>query len=252
MAAIFTPSNQIKLTNVTVVRYKRGGKRFELACYKNKVVEWRNKVETNIDEVLQTHTIFVNVSKGQGAKKDELKEAFGTDDEEEIVKQILSKGELQVGEKERQVQSTNTLNEIATMVAEKCVNPETKRPYPVTMIEKAMKDLHFSVNPNQKAKQQALEVIRQLKEKQLIPIARAQMRVRISAAQKDAKRLSEKLKPLIAVMESEDFDPQYDLVGLIDPGNFRSIDEAVSAETKGRGTLDVLSLKETAEGEHTF
>ena len=42
--SIFTPSNQIKLTNVSVVRLKKGGLRFELACYKNKVLEWRSKV----------------------------------------------------------------------------------------------------------------------------------------------------------------------------------------------------------------
>ena len=30
---MFLPLNQIKLTNVSVVRLKKGGKRFELACY---------------------------------------------------------------------------------------------------------------------------------------------------------------------------------------------------------------------------
>lgn len=41
---IFTPINQVKLTNVSVVRLKKGGKRFELACYKNKVQDYRNKL----------------------------------------------------------------------------------------------------------------------------------------------------------------------------------------------------------------
>ena len=50
--------------------------------------------------------------------------------------------------------SSNTFHEVDVIVADKCVNTETKRPYPVTMIEKAMKDLHFSVKPNQSAKQQ--------------------------------------------------------------------------------------------------
>ena len=60
------------------------------------------------------------------------------------------------------------------------MNPETKRPYTVTMIENAMKsDLHFSVNPNKNAKQQALEVIRMFKESGTINIDRAQMRLRI-------------------------------------------------------------------------
>lgn len=44
MPKIFTPTNQIRLTNVCVVRMKKGGKRFEIACYKNKVVSWRTNV----------------------------------------------------------------------------------------------------------------------------------------------------------------------------------------------------------------
>ena len=44
--------------------------------------------------------------------------------------------------------------DIATIVAEKCVNPETKRPYTVGMIERAMKDVHISVKANRGTKQQ--------------------------------------------------------------------------------------------------
>jgi ribosome maturation protein SDO1 len=69
MAKMFLPQNRIQLTNVAIVRLKKGGHRFEIACYKNKVVSWRNKVDTDIDDVLQSHTVFTNVSKGQAAKK---------------------------------------------------------------------------------------------------------------------------------------------------------------------------------------
>ena len=41
---IFTPVNQVRFTNVAVVRLKRGGKRFEIACYRNKVGEYRKKM----------------------------------------------------------------------------------------------------------------------------------------------------------------------------------------------------------------
>ena len=44
MPQIFTPTNQKLLTNVVVVKLKKAGKRFEIACYKNKVVAWRNKM----------------------------------------------------------------------------------------------------------------------------------------------------------------------------------------------------------------
>ena len=54
---------QVRLTNVAVVRLTKTGKRFEIACYRNKVVNWRNRVETDLDEVLQIESVFENVSK---------------------------------------------------------------------------------------------------------------------------------------------------------------------------------------------
>ncbi|XP_072099483.1 ribosome maturation protein SBDS [Mobula birostris] len=245
--SIFTPTNQIRLTNVAIVRMKRAGKRFEIACYKNKVMSWRNGAEKDLDEVLQTHTVFTNVSKGQVAKKEDCVAAFQTDNMTDICKQILAKGELQVSDKERHAQLEQMFRDIATIVTEKCVNPETKRPYTVNLIERAMKDIHYSVKANKSTKQQALEVIRLLKDS--MQIERAHMRLRLRIPIKDGKRLKEKLKPLIKVMESEEFAEDLDVVCLIDPGCFREIDELIRQETKGKASLEVLSLKEVEEGD---
>ncbi|KAG8264326.1 hypothetical protein J6590_014615 [Homalodisca vitripennis] len=248
MAKIFTPTNQIRLTNVAVVRMKKGGKRFEIACYRNKVVSWRNNVETDIDEVLQTHTVFTNVSKGQVAKKEDLVKAFGKEDQTEICKEILAKGELQVSDKERQTQLDSLFKDIATTVADKCVNPETKRPYPVSIIEKAMKDVHFSVKPNRNAKQQALDVIPQLKA--TMPLERAQMRLKIVISGKEARKLREKVVKLATKVETEEWNNgELNMVCLADPGNFRELDETVRSETKGHGLLELLNLKEVTEGD---
>ncbi|CAM1505606.1 Fc.00g112430.m01.CDS01 [Cosmosporella sp. VM-42] len=133
------PSNQIKLTNVSLVRLKKGKKRFELACYKNKVTEWRSGIETDLDNVLQIPNVFLNVSKGQTAPKEDLEKAFGkgksTDD---IILEILKKGEMQVGEKERAAQLERIHNEVISIVAGKLVDPRTKRVYTSGMIEKAL------------------------------------------------------------------------------------------------------------------
>ena len=48
MSRINTPTNQKLLTNVAVVRMKKAGKRFEIACYKNKV----GKSISHVDKVL--------------------------------------------------------------------------------------------------------------------------------------------------------------------------------------------------------
>lgn len=60
------------------------------------MVNWRNRVETDINEVLQAHTVFMNVPRGIVAAKDDLREAFGSDDHLTCAKVILEKGELEV------------------------------------------------------------------------------------------------------------------------------------------------------------
>lgn len=41
-----------------------------------------------MDEVLQIHSIFINVSKGQLAKKEDLISSFGTDKQDQIIIEV--------------------------------------------------------------------------------------------------------------------------------------------------------------------
>lgn len=243
----FTPVNQIKLTNVAIVRHKKGGKRFELACYRNKVLGWRNKVETDIDEVVQTHTIFNNASKGQFAKKADLTKAYGTDDEEKIVLEILAKGQLQVSKEEREQKQEATYTEVAKLVSERCINPDTKKPYTIAQIERAMKDVHVSIRTEQSSKKQALEVIKTLKEND-IPIERANLLLRIWLPQSQAKTIKSAIKDMLTI-ESEEWDDDLELLCSIDPGKYRAVSDAVQAQSKGKGIVEIMEVKSVGGGD---
>lgn len=127
----FTPVNQVRLTNVAYVRLLKGGKRFEIACYRNKALSWRSKVETDINEVLQIESVFSNVSKGLHASAKDIQAAFGTTDQKLVCVEILNKGELQISDQERVAQQEIMYKEIANIVVDKTINPETERPYTV-------------------------------------------------------------------------------------------------------------------------
>lgn len=256
MAVAVTPPRCLpsRLTNVSVIRLKRGGKRFEvrahararrltlqIACYKNKVREWRSGVETDLDEVLQVENVFINVSKGQLASKDDLQKAFGTSEVPEVIREILQKGELQVGEKERSHELSSLWLDIATQVAQMCVDPGSQRPYTVGMIEKAMKDIHYSVKTGKSAKSQALDVIKQLQAKNTISIERSRMRVRVTLPTKEAKRLKDKVVPLVEKVEDEDWADEWELVAVIDPGSLRQINEFLETDAKGEGSVETLA-----------
>lgn len=115
--------------------------------------------EKDVDEVLQISNVFTNVSKGQVAPTNDLLKAFSTTSIPTIVSEILLKGDLQVGEKERASQLDNLWKEVAVLVAEKCVDKERKRPFSLSMIEKAMGEVHFNVRADKPAKSQVSNTV---------------------------------------------------------------------------------------------
>ncbi|OJD22366.1 SBDS family rRNA metabolism protein [Blastomyces percursus] len=136
------PSNQIRFTNVSIVRLRKGKKRFELACYKNKLLEYRSGTETDLDNVLQIPTVFLSVSKAQTAPAAELTKAFGTKaSNDEIIQEILRKGEVQVGERERRDILERIEKEVIEIVSARLVDPVSKRVYTTGMISKALDQL---------------------------------------------------------------------------------------------------------------
>ena len=128
-----------------------------------------------------------------------------------MIIEILKKGEMQVGEKERHAQLERLHNEVIDIVAGKLVDPKSKRVYTTGMIDKALDQLSSqggkheegkgsgTATPNgddgesvksrpiwtgvvttKSAKSQALEAMKALIAWQPIPVSRARMRLRIT------------------------------------------------------------------------
>ncbi|KAL7478455.1 hypothetical protein ACHAW6_004221 [Cyclotella cf. meneghiniana] len=253
------PVNQVRLTNVAVVRLSRGGHRFEVACYRNKIVNYRQGTETDLSEVLQTTTVFTNVSKGQFAKSSLLQECFGTADEEEVCRFILEKGEVQISDQERAVQLESTLREVASMISEKCINPDNRRPYTMAQVRDAMKSAGFMVHPTRNVKQQFLDCVRLLQDKKVINIERARMLLAVVLLSVEGNDNFEErrgiavellieagvaganIKPLV-----EENDPR--IVFEADPSLYRQV-EIITKESSVKGRLEIIQQCVTDEGD---
>ena len=48
--------------------------------------------------------------------------------------EILAKGQLQVSKEEREQKQGATYTEVAKLVAERCINPDTKKPYTIAQV----------------------------------------------------------------------------------------------------------------------
>ncbi len=249
------PINQVRLTNVAVVRMNRGGKRFEIACYRNKVVDYRQGLETDLSEVLQTERVFTNVSKGEFAKAKDLQKIFGISDEEQIARMILSKGQVQVSDKERNQQLEKTNAQIAEWISKNCVQPSTDRPYTISQIRHAMQQANFSVHPTKPLKRQFLDCLKLLQD--IIPIQRAKMELLLlipdtdsSSSAIEAAMSEHQIEWELEVKEKSDGEKvttnrEYKLS--VDPSLYRVLNEVV-LEMPG-AYIEIITQVVTGQGD---
>ena len=173
------PVGQKVFTNISIVKLKLGKSRFELACYPNKVQDYRDKKEKDINEVLQAKEIFTNAVKGDLVPKKVLKEVFPKMSYQDIIKLILDKGDIQTGEKEREEANSNKKNYIANIVVQKTYNTENGLPFPQDIITQALDDINFKYNEKENEKKQALKAIKELIQHKVLPIERKLMQLKI-------------------------------------------------------------------------
>jgi ribosome maturation protein SDO1 len=95
----------------------------------------------------------------------------------EIVKLILEKGEIQVSEKERNLNFSNLKNDIANIIVEKTFNKENGLPFPQNVILKVLDDIKFQMRETEDAKKQALKAIKLIQDKDILPIERNLMQI---------------------------------------------------------------------------
>lgn len=238
------PINQVRLTNVAVVRMQKGGKRFEIACYRNKVVDYRQGLEQDLSEVLQTDRVFKNVSKGEFANIKDLQKVFGTKDEEEIAKVILTKGQLQVGSLERNEQLEKTIAQIAEWISKNCVHPASDRPYTISQIKHAMSQANFSVHPTKPLKRQYLDCVKTLQG--VIPIRRAKMELLLLVPDGEHPGVEDLMNEnKLSWEHSLDGMHQYKI--LVDPSLYRILNEEIQKIEGAR--IEVVTQVVTKQGD---
>lgn len=245
-ARINTPINHVQLTNVAVVRMNKGGKRFEIACYRNKVVDYRQGLEQDLSEVLQTERVFANVSKGEFAKAKDMQKVFGTKDEDEISKLILLKGQLQVSDKERAQQLEKTSAQISEWISKNCVQPATDRPYTISQIRHAMKESNVSIHPTKPLKRQYLDCVKLLQKN--IPIQRAKMELLLVVAHEDKSETEMILNENnVSFSGSDETSPFLKYTVLVDPSLYRILSDATQKMSGAR--IEIVNQVVTKQGD---
>lgn len=251
------PLSQRRHTNIAVVRYTKNGVKLEIACYKNKVISYRSGLETRLDEVLQVDRVFSNVGRGHVASEKDIQTVFGEGfTEQEAIKFMLEHGELQVAQQERTAEVDEIFKDIAVIISQKCVHKKTHRPFPSQVIEQALRSMGAAVKLDQPVKKQALGLIHQLIDSDIIPITRADMKLRCMTIGADA---ADRVVMWCeahggSVLERQDADGNtghYSLLLTLQPNLFRELDQLVKLDLPPGSTLQMVEavVMEIGEGD---
>ncbi|MES1910118.1 MAG: hypothetical protein MHM6MM_002773 [Cercozoa sp. M6MM] len=215
-----------QFVNVSIVRLRRNGVKLELACYPNKVMDYRKGKEDDIDEVVHTHSIFLDVKRGKMASSDKIQKALGFDDPELALRIILEEGKLQVAQRERESELAAHTKEVCQIVVRRSVNLDTGRPFPLEIVQTAAEDIHFPFAPNKPAKAQALALMKALQEAGDLPLERARLRVRVSVPRKHAKAVRTAATELLEI-EDEEWTESWICEALCEPGDYSQVEQLV-------------------------
>ena len=127
----------------TTARIKKAGKRFEI------IVDLDNAMKLKKGEIssisIEGDSIFSDSKKGQRASPSDLKEAFGTEDINEIANIIIKEGEVLTTQEYRDEEQEKKFKQIVDFLVTNAINPQTNNPHTPERIKSALEEAHVNI-----------------------------------------------------------------------------------------------------------
>jgi ribosome maturation protein SDO1 len=155
---------------LTIVRLRKNGSEYELVVDPDKAIAYREKKLSDADlvDVLKSDKIFSDAQKGLLAPQATFKSVFGTQNEDEITKQILTKGDLHLTAEYKRELREKVKKQIIQIIQANGVDPRTGHPHPLVRIESALTQVKYKVDEFVPAKDQVKGIVKMLQD--VLPI----------------------------------------------------------------------------------
>jgi len=159
----------VSLDDAVIARLKKGEEHFEILVDPYAAADLIDGNEIEINQCLAIDSIFKDAKMGTHASEESLKKNFNTENIEEIAKQIILKGDIQLTTEQRHKMKENKKNRIVEKIVKNAMDPKTKTPHPRQRIELAMEEAGVNIDPFKPVRDQVKTIIDLLKP--LIPLS---------------------------------------------------------------------------------
>ncbi|MAE42322.1 ribosome assembly factor SBDS [Candidatus Woesearchaeota archaeon] len=152
----------VTVDEAVIARLKTHGQDFEVLVDCNNAIAIREGKEIDMKDVLAAMKIFTDSKKGLEASETAMKQIFQTSDAEEVAKQIIKKGEIQLTSEYRNQLKENKRKQIINIIHRNGVDPKTHTPHPVIRIENAFEEAKFHVDEFTSVEKQVQEALKKI------------------------------------------------------------------------------------------
>lgn len=159
----------------TTARIKQGGKNFEILVDLDKALAFRKG--KGAADFLEIDKIFSDSKKGQAAATSDLKEAFGTENANEVAERIVKKGEVLLTQEHREEGREKKIKQVVDFLANNSIDPQTGNPHTPERIKNALEQAHVNIK-NAPIESQIQDIISEISK--IIPIKIETKKVKIT------------------------------------------------------------------------
>ena len=227
------------MVDVTLARYSFEGEKFEIMVKPDTALDYKLGRTNDISKILVSDDIYTDSGKGTRPSSAKLLKAFQTDDQIEIAKIILQKGDLNLTTDQRRKMIEEKRRQIVTSIAKTYVDPKTHLPHPPIRIEQAMKDARVSVDPQKHADEQVKDIVDKLRS--IIALKSENLQLEITIPAQYASQSYAVLKSA-GSLRKEEWQTNGSLKAILEiPAATRpSMMDRLGSITKGSATIEMI------------
>ena len=229
----------VSLDEAVIARLKKGEEHFEILVDPYAAAELIDGNEIDIIQNLAIDSIFKDSKKGTHASEESLIKNFNTNNIEEIAKQIILKGDIQLTTEQRHKMKENKKNRIVEKIIKNAMDPKTKAPHPRQRIELAIEEAKINIDPFKPVREQVKIIIDQLKT--IIPLSFDKIRISVKIPPEYVGKAYGVVRNF-GVLEREDWQSDGSWIGIIKipAGMQNDFYDKINDMTKGNVSTKIL------------
>lgn len=189
----------VSLDKAVIARLKKGERNFEILVDCEKALDLKHGKQMNMTDILAVSEIYKDARKGELAAG--LKDAFGTEEADEIAKQIIQHGEVQITAEYRRKLLEEKKNRIIQKIVRNAVDARTNLPIPEQRVRLAFEQAKTHIEVSKSDDQEFEEVVKQLRF--ILPIKFENKVFRVLIPQEYAMRIFGSIKKAAKVKKEE-------------------------------------------------